>query len=29
MVLQLFAAGGNRSYQEFWAVTSDPQYPGY
>jgi hypothetical protein len=24
MVPQPFAAGGNQSYQEFWAVTGDP-----
>jgi hypothetical protein len=29
MVPQLFAAGGNRSYLEFWAVISGPRYPGY
>jgi hypothetical protein len=29
MVLQPFAAGGNRSYSEFWAVISGPRYPGY
>jgi hypothetical protein len=29
MVLQLFAAGWNQSYPEFWAVISDPRYPGY
>jgi hypothetical protein len=29
MVPQPFAAGGNRSYLDFWAVTDDPQYPGY
>jgi hypothetical protein len=27
VVPQLFAAGGNRSYQEFWAITSGPRYP--
>jgi hypothetical protein len=29
MVLQPFAAGGNRSYQEFWAVTGGRRYLGY
>jgi hypothetical protein len=29
MVPQPFAAGGNRSYPEFWAVTGAPQYLGY
>jgi hypothetical protein len=29
MVPQSFAAGGNQSYTEFWAVTDDPWYPGY
>jgi hypothetical protein len=29
MVPQVLAARGNRSYQEFWAVTDDPWYPGY
>jgi hypothetical protein len=29
MVLQLFAAGGNRSYIEFWAITDGPWYLGY
>jgi hypothetical protein len=24
-----FAAGGNRSYLEFWAVTGGRRYPGY
>jgi hypothetical protein len=29
MVLQPFAARGNRSYPEFWAVTGGLRYPGY
>jgi hypothetical protein len=29
MVPQLFAARGSRPCLDFWAVTSDPQYPGY
>jgi hypothetical protein len=29
MAPQSFAAGGNRSYLEFWAVTDGPRYPGY
>jgi hypothetical protein len=29
MVPQLFAAGGSQPCLDFWAVTSDPQYPGY
>jgi hypothetical protein len=29
MVPQSFAAGGNRSYLEFWAVTGGPWYPWY
>jgi hypothetical protein len=29
MVLQSFAAGGNRSYLEFWVITGSPWYPGY
>jgi hypothetical protein len=29
MIPQPFAAGGNRLYAEFWAITGDPQYPGY
>jgi hypothetical protein len=29
MVPQPFAAGGNRSYPEFWAVTGGLRYPGY
>jgi hypothetical protein len=29
IVSQPFATGGNRSYLEFWAVTSSPCYPGY
>jgi hypothetical protein len=29
MVSHPFATIGNRSYLEFWAVTSDPQYPRY
>jgi hypothetical protein len=29
MVSQSFAAGGNQSYLECWAVTDGPQYPGY
>jgi hypothetical protein len=29
MVLQLFIAGGNRSYLKFWAITGGPRYPGY
>jgi hypothetical protein len=29
MVPQPFAAGGNWSYQEFYIVTDDLQYPGY
>jgi hypothetical protein len=28
-VPQAFAAGGKRSYLEFWSVTSAPWYPGY
>jgi hypothetical protein len=28
MVPQPFAAGGNQSYLEFWAITGDLQYPG-
>jgi hypothetical protein len=29
MVPQSFAAGGNRSYPEFWVVTGGPRYSGY
>jgi hypothetical protein len=29
MVPQLFDAGGNQPYLDFWAITSDPRYPGY
>jgi hypothetical protein len=29
MVPQPFAAGGDRSYPKFWAVTGSPWYPGY
>jgi hypothetical protein len=29
MVPQPFAAGGNWSYLEFWAITGDPWYPRY
>jgi hypothetical protein len=29
MVHQSFAAGGNRSYLEFWVITGDPWYRGY
>jgi hypothetical protein len=29
MVPQPFAAGGNRLYLDFWAITSDPRYLGY
>jgi hypothetical protein len=29
MAPQSFAAGGNRSYQELWVLTSHPRYPGY
>jgi hypothetical protein len=29
MVPQPFAARGNRSYPEFWAITGNPRYPGY
>jgi hypothetical protein len=29
MVPQLFAAGGNRSYSEFWAIIDGLRYPGY
>jgi hypothetical protein len=29
MVIQPFAAGGNRSYPKFWAITGGPRYPGY
>jgi hypothetical protein len=29
MVPQPFAAGGNRSYLEFWVIISSPRYPGY
>jgi hypothetical protein len=29
MVPQPFAAGGNRSYLEFWAITGGLRYPGY
>jgi hypothetical protein len=29
MVPQLFAAGANRSYLVFWAITGAPQYQGY
>jgi hypothetical protein len=29
MVPQPCAAGGNRSYPEFWAVIGDMRYPGY
>jgi hypothetical protein len=29
MVPQLFATRRNRSYLEFYAVTSSPRYPGY
>jgi hypothetical protein len=29
MVLQPFAAIGNRLHPKFWVVTGDPRYPGY
>jgi hypothetical protein len=29
LVPQPFATGGNRSYPYFWAIASDPWYPGY
>jgi hypothetical protein len=29
MVPQSFATGGNRSYLEFWGITSGPWYPRY
>jgi hypothetical protein len=29
MVRQPFAAGGNQSHPEFWAVTGSPRYVGY
>jgi hypothetical protein len=29
MVPQPFAAGRNQSYTNFWAITSDPRFPGY
>jgi hypothetical protein len=29
MVFQSFAAGGNRSCIEFWAIIGDPRYPRY
>jgi hypothetical protein len=29
MIPQPFAAGGNRSYPDFWVITADPRYPGY
>jgi hypothetical protein len=29
MVPQSFAAGGNQSYPDFWAITSVPRYLGY
>jgi hypothetical protein len=29
MVLQPFSTGGNQSYLEFWAITSDPWNPAY
>jgi hypothetical protein len=29
MVPQPFAIRGNRSYPEFWAVTTEPRYLGY
>jgi hypothetical protein len=29
MVLQPFVDGGNQSYLEFWAITSDPWNPVY
>jgi hypothetical protein len=29
MVPQPLATGGNRPYLDLWAVTDDPQYPGY
>jgi hypothetical protein len=29
LVPQPFAAEGNRSYLEFWAITGGPRYPGY
>jgi hypothetical protein len=29
MVPQLFVAGRNRSYPNFWVITSDPRYLGY
>jgi hypothetical protein len=29
MIPQPFAADGNWSYLNFWAITSDPRYQGY
>jgi hypothetical protein len=29
MVPQLFAAGGNWPYLDFWVITGDPRYLGY
>jgi hypothetical protein len=29
MIPQPFAARGNQSYQEFWAITDGPRYPWY
>jgi hypothetical protein len=29
IVPQPFAASGNRSYLDFWAITDDSWYPGY
>jgi hypothetical protein len=29
MVPNHFAAEGNRSYPDYWAVINDPRYPGY
>jgi hypothetical protein len=29
MIFQPFAAGGNRSYLDFWAITGNPRYLGY
>jgi hypothetical protein len=29
VVPQLFAAGGNQPYLDYWAVTGDPQYLGH
>jgi hypothetical protein len=29
LVPQPFAAGGNRLYLEFWAITGGPRYSGY